>query len=400
MSVTDRIVNMRADGMRFGTERTRALLDKLGSPDEKLKIIHVSGTNGKGSVCAYLTSILLADGKTVGTYTTPEVFSFEEQFCINGEPLRTYEKYLRRVQQAADGMADSPTAYERQTAAAFLMFAGERCEYAVVECCIGGLEDTTNAVNKKLLAVVTSVSLEHTKYLGDTLEKIARHKVGIINNCPSVISRCVPQEVRPIFFNLGAVIAEEPCDIRECEGGTYFDCGGQRYFTKMLGCRQPYNATTAITAAKILGIGDAATVHGIAQAEIPGRLQLIRADGRDYILDGAHNPESFIPLAAMLVGRYAGRERGIIYGCLSDKDIGTVLNGLKGCAEHVVGVRPDSYRAMDFDKIISECRAVFADVGGAASMSEALESCRGDVVAVCGTFTFLKEAREWIEKRL
>lgn len=388
---------MRERGMRFGTWRTRELLNLLGSPDEKLKIIHVAGTNGKGSVCTYLTHILLAAGKRVGTYVTPEVFSFEEQFLIDGSPCTSCEDYLSRVNAVADGMADSPTAYERQTAAAFLMFAGEGCEYAVIECCMGGLLDTTNAVNRKELAVITSISLEHTAYLGDTLGEIALHKAGIINGCRSVISRCVPQEVRGTFFGRGAVLAAQPEDIEEGGNGTYFSCGGRRYFTKMLGCMQPYNAALAISAAEMFGVAPVYIERGIAQAEIGGRLQVITARGRDYILDGAHNPESFIPLVSLLKGRYGGARRTLVYGCLGDKDIKSVLRSLKGCAEEVIAVRPPGNRAMSREDIIAACSEEFSRVRGAHSVGEALSMAECDVVAVCGTFTILKEAKEWID---
>lgn len=397
-SAADQIVDMRRLGMRFGTERTRKLLDLLNSPDKKLKIVHVAGTNGKGSVCAYITSILLAAGKSVGTYTTPEVFSFEEQFAVNGVPLKNCEDYLARVQLVADGMEDKPTAYERQTAAAFLMFAEEGCEYAVIECCMGGLLDTTNAAEDKALAVITSISLEHTEYLGGTLESIARHKAGIIKGCPAVISQCVPEEVRGIFYELGARLADAPSDICEGEDGTYFTCAGTRYFTKLAGCRQPYNAATAIAAAKVLGIGGDAIACGIESARISGRLQLIAAGGKKFILDGAHNPESFIPLEELLKGRYSGMRRTLIYGCLSDKDITSALSRLAGCAGQVIAVQPKSYRAMGFDKIISECRRAFGHAEGAADVRAALDMAKGDIVAVCGTFTILKEARDWIEK--
>ena len=398
--VTKQIVGMRSGGMKFGTERTRALLDALGSPDDKLKIIHVAGSNGKGSACAYLTHILLACGKTVGTYTTPEVFSFEEQYLVNGKAsAELCEKYLSAVQRAADNMDDKPTAYERQTAAAYLMFAEEGCEYAVIECCMGGLLDTTNAANKKGVAVITSVSLEHTAWLGGTLEEIARHKAGIIKDCPAVISRCVPEEVRGIFYSLGAVLSDGPTDIEEGENGTFFTCGGVRCFTRMKGCRQPFNAAAAITAAKLLGFGGEEVKRGVASAELAGRLQEVRARGRLYILDGAHNPESFIPLTALLKGKYGALRRTVIYGCLNDKDIKTVLGELEGCAESVVAVQPESYRAMDGQKILSECRAVFGKARLAPSVGDALGVADGDVVVVCGTFTILKEAYEWIEKR-
>ncbi len=398
--VVNNIVNMRSAGMKFGTERTRELLDRMGSPDKKLKIVHVAGTNGKGSVCEYLTSVLLAAGKTVGTYTTPEVFCFEEQFRVNGrQDILLCEKYLKNVQAAADGMGDAPTAYERQTAAAFAMFAGEGCEYAVIECCMGGLLDTTNAAQKKVLALITSVSREHTAYLGNTLEEIAAHKAGIISGCPSVISQCVPQEVRHIFYGKGASLCACPCDIEEGDEGTFFSLEGRRYFTKMLGCRQPYNAALAIEGARLIGLDGDAVRAGIAAAFLPGRVQQIESGGKIYILDGAHNPESFIPLSERLK-RYAGKRRTLIYGCLSDKDITSSLGMLGRCAENVVAVQPSGYRAMEYEKIFAACRSAFPSARGAASVGEAMENADGEVVAVCGSFTLLKEAKQWIGKGL
>lgn len=398
--IVNNIVNLRRAGMKFGTERTRALLDALGSPDEKLKIIHVAGSNGKGSVCEYLTRILIAAGKRVGTYTTPKVFCFEEQFRIDGKAdAALVEKYLKAADDAAEKLEDSPTAYERQTAAAFYMFVQEDCEYAVTECCMGGLLDTTNAVTHKVLALITSVSLEHTAFLGPRLEDIAAHKAGIIKDCPSIISRCVPEEVRGIFFEKGAKLCADVSEIEEKEDGTYFIFEGKRYFTRMQGCRQPYNAALAISAARVLGIEEGAISRGIEEAYLAGRLQKVVARGRIYILDGAHNPESFIPLAHLLTTAYAKKRRTLVYGCLSDKDIDGVLSALSGCAESIIAVQPDSYRAMDMGKIVNACRRHFSDVCTAVGVSNALDLADGDVVAVCGSFTLLKEAMEWTEKR-
>ena len=153
------------------------------------------------------------------------------------------------------------------------------------------------------------------------------------------------------------------------------------------------------SSAKLLGFGGKEVKRGVASAELAGRLQEIRARGRLYILDGAHNPESFIPLTALLKGKYGALRRTVIYGCLNDKDIKTVLGELEGCAESVVAVQPESYRAMDGQKILSECRAVFGKARLAPSVGDALGVADGDVVVVCGTFTILKEAYEWIEKR-
>lgn len=397
-SAQNRITAMRRRGIRFGTGRTRALLNALGSPDDRLKIIHVAGSNGKGSVCAYLSSVLMAAGRRVGVYTTPEVFCFEDQFSIDGKISRDLcEKYLAAADEAAERMGDKPTAYERQTAAAFLMFAGEGCEYAVIEACMGGLLDTTNAVNKKMLAAITSISLEHTEFLGSTLREIAENKAGIIKNCPAVISRCVPEEVRPVFYCRGARLSLAAEDIVSAEGGSYFTCGGRRYFTRMAGCMQPHNAALAITCAQLLGIGAEDTARGIAAAQLPGRLQIIKSCGKKYILDGAHNPESFIPLAGLL-GENAGKTRTVVYGCLSDKNVDAVLKMLRGRVEKFIAVRAPSYRAMDFNKMFSACRAVFPECIAADSIPHALDMASGGIVAVCGSFTLLKEAKQWIEK--
>lgn len=398
-SAVKKITDMRRAGIRLGTERTRALLDALGSPDDKLKIIHVAGTNGKGSVCEYITQMLICAGYRTGTYTTPEVLSFYEQFRIDGTVDRQLaDRCLAVADEAAEKFEDKPTAYERQTAAAFLMFAEAGCSYAVIECCMGGLKDTTNAVNKKEVAAITSVSLEHTRFLGGTLGEIAAHKAGIIKQCPAFISQCVPQEVRGVFTSKGATLSLGAENIEERENGTSFTCGGVKYFTHMLGCKQPYNAALAITVARFLGLPQSSISNGVERARIAGRLQLMHAAGRDYILDGAHNPESFIPLANFLRVRYAGRRRTLVYGCLRDKDVSSSLALLSVCAERVIAVTPPSYRAMDKDAILCACRAAFGDAEEAEDIPSALMRADGDVVAVCGSFTLIKEAKQWIER--
>ncbi len=387
--------------MKFGTTRTRSLLDKLGSPDDRLKIIHVAGTNGKGSVCEYISSILRCAGKRTGTYTTPEVLSFEDQFRIDGiSSLALAEEYISAAVACAEGEDDRPTAYEIQTAAAFLMFASEGCEYAVIECCMGGLEDTTNAVRSKAVSVITSVSLEHTAYLGGSIRDICRHKAGIIKDCPAIVSACVKGEARDYFSSRGAIFSGDDLEIISSGlSGTIFKCGAREYFTKLPGCVQPYNAAAAIETAHILGIDEQAICDGIREAYLPCRLQVERAAGRDYILDGSHNPESVMPLASLLRKEYAGKECTLIYACLADKDAREVIGRLSGCAERIYAVLPPGPRAMDHKKIYSACSSVFHQTTCADSLRGALESAVGDVVVVFGTFTILEEALEWIKQR-
>lgn len=395
--VFEKTDNLNGGNMKFGTERTRAVLDRLGSPDEGLKIIHIAGTNGKGSVAEYLTRILIAAGHRTGTFTSPAVLDFFEQFRVDGQPISRakLEKYFSRALQAADNC----TPFEVQTAAALSAFFEEGCEYAVVECGLGGLLDATNAIRKKELAVITSIGLEHTAILGDTIEKICAHKSGIIRNCPAVVSAYQPKEALSFFKGKGVIFADKPLKILESGfRGQRFLYGGKEFSIKMAGFAQVYNAATAIEAARVLKIDEKAILNGISTAYLAGRLQFFSAGGNEYIVDGCHNPSGFAPLAD-LIKNYSSSEVTLIFGCLADKDIDKNLCALQGLAARIIAVRPPSSRAMDIDKIYSACKKYFRSVEIENNISGALEKSNGKVV-VCGSFTLVKEAVKWIEKRL
>lgn len=358
-----------------GTFVTRSILNNLGSPDESLKIIHIAGTNGKGSTAEYFTQILISAGRKVGTFTSPAVYSFYDQFKVDGKAISPgkIESYFERALKASEGL--NATDFEIQTAGVILAFKEEGCEYAVIECGMGGLNDATNAVNKKELAVITSVSLEHTAYLGDTVEKICAQKAGIIKNCPAVVNACQPPEAINYFRNLGVHFAEvQSQDV------------------------QAYNAQTAIDGAKILGIPDKCVYDGIKNTKIFGRVEKINSGGRQYILDGAHNPASFTPLVHSLSATPKS-EVTIIFGCLADKDIDGNLSRLAEIADGIIAVECASPRKLPLNKIQSACKKYFRKVKTASSVSEALNFAQTNLVAVCGSFTLLKEAKEWIEKK-
>ena len=395
--VFDRIEKLNDGSMKFGTERTRALLDRLGSPDDGLKIIHIAGTNGKGSIAEYITQILIAAGKKTGTFTSPAVLNYFEQFRINGNQIdkTTMSEYFEEVYAFADGC----TAFEVQTAGALYAFYKEGCEYAVVECGLGGLLDSTNAINKKELAVISSIGLEHTAFLGDTIQKICAHKAGIINNCPALVNALQPEEARKYFTNLNVLFADKSLQILESNFcGQRFLYDGKEYKIQMAGFAQVYNAATAIEAAKVLGIDNNSIQVGISQAKLAGRLQYFNAKGNTYIVDGGHNPAGFAPLAEVLK-KYNGKEVTVIFGCLSDKDIDKNLQTIQGLAARIIAVKPQSARAMDIEKITAACRKYFNSVTEESNVGCALEKSCG-IVVVCGSFTLVKEAVNWIEKRL
>lgn len=366
-------------GMDFGLERTRKLLQGLENPDKKLKIIHIAGTNGKGSTAEFITQILLAAGKSVGTFTSPAVYGYLGEFRVNGGEI-SKELFAEALEKTL-ALADGATRFEVETAGALYAFVLAGCEYAVVECGLGGAYDATNAISQKEVALITSISLEHTAVLGNTVEEICAHKAGIINNCPAVVSSYQCEKARAYFEKLGVNFAGK------YEGEITAE-----------GCLQPYNAGLAAAAARLLKIDETAIYSGVKRALPRGRLQVFKR-GATYILDGAHNPAAFVPLCGFLE-KFGKKDITVIYGCLGDKDINGNLKALSEVCERIVAVECKSPRALPLDKTVRACEKYFKFVTAAKSVSAALDGAETSVAAVCGSFTLLEEAREWIEKGL
>ena len=389
-------------GLKTGTERTVAILNALQNPDKDLKIIHVAGTNGKGSVSEYITQILLAAGKTVGTFQSPAVYGYFEQFRINGSPIA--EEELERAFSAALVYAGGcgATGFEAETAGAILAFKTAGVEYAVIECGMGGLNDATNAVSKKELAVITSIGLEHTAYLGKTLKEICVQKAGVIKDCPAVISALQPDEVKAYFSGKNVVFADKPIKIIKSDlNGQTFLYGENQFDITMAGTAQPYNAACAIETAKLLGIGHGAIFAGLKSAKLSGRAEIIQTNGARYVLDGAHNPPAMSELAKLLRQNFKKEQTAMIFGCLADKDVLGNVSAIAGTVAEIIAVRPDNSRGAELKEIVSACKKHFKNTRSAASVSLALDETKDyKNVIICGTFTILTEAKQWIEKRL
>ena len=398
------ITKNAARGMVFGTERCRTVLDRLGSPDNKLEIVHISGTNGKGSVAEYMTRILVAGGKRTGTFTSPAVISYNEQFRINGEPLDDIKLsgYLEETAKAAEGTG--ATSFEIETAAALYAFYKEGCEFAVVECGLGGTYDATNAILQKRLALITTAALEHTAYLGEDIKSICKHKYGIVKNCDVIVSALQTDEATEFFKSKNALFADKEIKILNSGiDGTDFEYGGEKYRLSCAGdYAQPYNAALAIEGAKKLKIDENAIYIGVNSAKPRGRIEIKRARGMTIVLDGAHNPDSFKPLSAFLKSGALEEDRVIIFGCLADKDIKGNLALLQRLAKCIIAVQCESERALALDKVHAACSEYFDNAVKADSVEDALDMAAqmAKTVVVCGSFTLLKEADKWIEKEL
>ncbi len=399
--IYERLQNMLVKrGSNYGLTRTRALLNALGSPDDGLKIIHVTASNGKGSICEYITRILVADGKKVGAYSSPSVFFYGDNFRIDGafcgdEKLK---KALSFAYSVALTLEDTPSAFEIETAAALYLFYSEGCEYAVIECGLGGLSDATNAINNKAVAVIGSVALEHTALLGSTLTQICEQKAGIIKNCPSVISCLQDSEALDYFSAYTASFSGEGLKILSSDlSGQSFLYDGENYKIRMLGSAQCYNAALAIDACRMLGAQKYAIYEGLQVAKLSGRIELKERGERTYILDGGHNPSALLPLAEVINDNGLQGQISLIFGCLSDKDVEGCAKVLSGCFKSVALVKPNSYRAMEIERIYRAFLKFYGEVNILESVEEALNSANTKYIAVCGSFTLLSEANKWIE---
>lgn len=368
---------------RLGLERTQALLDALGNPQKRLKFVHVAGSNGKGSTCAMLDSILRAAGYRTGLYTSPYIEEFCERMRVNGEniPGEVLAEITEQVKAIADAMDDHPSQFELVTAIAMLWFLREQCDIVVLEVGMGGALDSTNVIDAPEVAVLTNIGLEHTEYLGDTIEKIAHTKAGIIKpGCACVCYDGEPEAVQVVQnvcreHNVPLHIAEisklEP--LEHSLNGQTFRWRGQVYELSLLGKHQLYNAAVALDTVLALvrrgwTISSNAVQEGLRNVKWPARFEVLGCDPL-FILDGGHNPQCAQALADILRDYLPGEEFTFLMGVLADKDCSAMLDAVGPFAERFVCVTPDSPRALTGTELAERIAAK----GGAAVACESVE---------------------------
>lgn len=345
-----------------GLGRIRELLRRLGDPQWALKFIHVAGTNGKGSVCACLASVLEAAGYRVGLNTSPHLERFHERIRVNGEEIsdEALGAAVERVRSAAGDMPEHPTEFELITAAAFLHFLERRCDAVVLETGLGGALDASNVIETPELAVLTAMGMDHTVILGPTLRDVASAKAGIIKPGGTVVSRGGCPEADEVFRRTcrerGAALTKldlTRLTVRrlDLEGASFDFAPWEGLTLPLAGAYQAENAALALTALEALGekgwsIPEEAVRRGLAAVRWPGRFEVL---GRDpvFLLDGAHNAHGMRAAAESLRTLFPGRKLTFLLGILADKDAGEMLDLLAPLAERVLVLRPDSPRAMD-----------------------------------------------------
>ncbi len=418
--------NTKKYGSRLGLDSIRALMDELGNVQERLSVIHIAGTDGKGSVGAYLSSVLAASGYKVGWFNTPDVFSYEEEFRIGGVPVgrERLAEVFTEVKAACARMVERglfhPTRFEVETAAAFLWFYGEGCNPVIMEVGMGGATDATNIITHPLVSVLTTIGMDHMRFLGSSLAEIAAAKAGIIKpGCPVVSAPQkgeVMEVIRAKCGELGAQlhVADEAisdidagkiisrADAGE-DGAAAFLNSGKRIVSGLHGTFQRVNLSCALKVLEILrpkypAITADTVAEGIKTTSWPGRYEKI-ASHPDVYLDGGHNEPAMRRLRESLDADFPGKRIHYVMGVLSDKDYPTMADIMFSPGDVVYAVTPPNPRGLPASVLADCLKAKNIVAIPCENISAAVSSALGaagedDVVVVFGSLSYLKEARD------
>ena len=395
------ISGQRSDGRRDRTA-LRDLLARLDHPERDFPAIHVAGTNGKGSTCAFLTAIFLEAGRTTGTYLSPYVFDVRERWLLNGEPIPE-ESFVAAV-EALDpppspffpqaelrlgGEGGLISEFELKTAVAFLAFARANVDIAVIEAGIGGLRDATNLIPPPLAAVITNVGLDHTGILGETREEIAAEKAGIFKpKTRFYLTAEPPGAVRDVLARAAQGAGGELLMVAESDLPPNTPLG-------LPGAYQRVNAALAARTARALGVSEDAILRGLATASLPGRFQVFEENGKTLILDVAHNPDGALALRAALDASFPGRPRVLILGTSRGHDPGPFLDALGGGFVRAVATEPP-FRPRPTSEVAELLRARGLPVEEVPAASDAILRAwttlrPGEVALVTGSFYVVGE---------
>ena len=365
-------------GIKLGLDNTRRLLAAAGDPHARLQFLHVAGTNGKGSTCAMMDSILRAAGHRTGLYTSPHLVDFRERIRLDGAMISedAVAEGLTLLREAAGSWDHAPTFFELATVLAAWWFAREGAEFVVWETGMGGRLDATNAVTP-LVSVITPIGLDHQKWLGDTLARIAGEKAGIIKPGVPVVSAPQPDEVRAVL------------EARAHEAGAPMAFVAEPWGAGPVGLRgahQRWNAALACAALRAAGVaaGAQAEGEGLRHVVWPGRFQRVT---EDLVIDGAHNPEAVGTLVATWREVFGDRKAALVFGALRDKDAGQLLGALRAIADEVWLVPVSGVRGASAAELHASAQAAgFAAIHeGALERSLAAARASGCPVLVAGS---------------
>ena len=422
------IENTHKFGIKLGLDSTGKLLELLGNPQDNLNVIHVAGTNGKGSVCSFISNILKEEGYKVGLYTSPYLETFTERIRVNGEniPEEDVARIITLIKDKIDIMISegysSPTEFEIVTAMAFYYYNEQNMDYVVLEVGLGGRYDSTNVIKNPLVSVIVSISLDHIGVLGDTIGKIAYEKAGIIKeNGTAIVYKqvkeaediikevCEKQNAKYIEVNFDDVLVKKSDIYSQVYDCTIMDEKFNDIEIKLIGEHQVNNSIVALNVVKFLrdnkniNISNESIKNGLLTTKWPGRIEKIMENPM-FIIDGAHNEDGAKYLCKALEKNFPNKKLTMLIGMLVDKDIDSVLEILMPKFNKVITTTPDSDRAISAEELKNKISKYVDDVVSIKDIDKAVRytldnSNEDDVIISAGSLYLIGEVRTLLKER-
>ena len=416
------IAGIQGAGIRPGLESIRELCRRLGNPQLNVRWVHVAGTNGKGSVLAYISTILATAGYRVGRYVSPTIRDYRERIQVNGRMItkKALGEGIGIISAICDEMVrdgfTQPTSFEVETALAFWYFKRENCQIGVLETGMGGLLDATNVIEESEVDVIASIGMDHMKFLGDTIEKIAAQKAGIIKKGSSVVCMDQKEEVLEVVRG-GAEQVDAKFILSEYGGATkvkygllkqsFCYHGFQKLEIALAGQFQIANAALAVDACLALRergfrIPDRAVYQGLLETKWPGRLTVLKKRPL-FLVDGAHNEDAVQKLAQSIEFYFTNRRIIYIMGVLQDKEYDKIIMLTHSFADQIITITPpDNPRALPAIDLAKEIAKVHPGVTSAGSLEEAVEMAmllagKDDVILAFGSLSYLGRLMDIVE---
>jgi dihydrofolate synthase/folylpolyglutamate synthase len=411
------------ESIHYNVDRTISLLDSLGHPENNLKIIHIAGTKGKGSVCQILNTLLQTLGYSTGVFTSPHIDRVNERIAVNGDQIKDEEliDLMNIVHPFVEqsGADSKPTTFEILTALAVYYFKTKDVEYAILETGMGGRFDSTNFSNP-VISIITSISYDHTDKLGSHIDQIAVEKAGIIKKGKPVVVGFQRYDVSDVFRKKAAEqksgynSTADVCSfeiLKASEKGTIFNAyidGDilRKIFISLSGAHQVENAVLALHSLKVLGLlpGEKMVKKALEAVHMPARLELIIKD-RHYLLDSAHNEDSARVLAEAIKGIYTYNKLVTVVGIVKGKDIEGILKNLAPVSDNLIVTQPVTHKDLDTESVYRTARQLFPSAVLKKDLDEAIAhaveiSGENDLILITGSFYTTSPARDLIRSSI
>ena len=413
--VMEYIYSIRKFGSKLGLENIKDLLILMGDPQKDLKFIHIAGTNGKGSTTAFLSYVLIENGLRVGTYTSPYIIRFNERIKLNFENIDDQDlvDITIFVKEKIDMLISEgkrhPTIFEIVTCIAFEYYKRKKCDIVVLETGLGGRLDATNIIDDPLYSVITKIGYDHIEYLGDTIERIAFEKAGIIKKGTKVFTIDQSREVISVLEN---VCKKQICGLnvvkpiyklisRTIDSQIYM-YKDTKLEISLLGEHQIRNSILAFEVLVDMGISHDVIAMGFKKTRWIGRLEVLRKDPI-VLIDGAHNHDAVIELKKMIKTYFPNKKIIFIIGVFKNKNYPQMIEEISECAKMFFAVQIDDERALDVDILVKEIKKYFKNVQKSGKIITAVTSSlnaatKDDVIIVFGSLSYIGEVKELIKK--